>query len=79
MILINIATATDRKTVTASVNDTPASILESNGIEIGRHSATLGGQTLSGTAMGRTFADLGVADGATVRLGAVVKQDGASE
>lgn len=78
MISINVRTTTTRRTVTEDVTATPNQIFESLGVDISTSMVNLNGAPIRGGEFNKSFADLGVEDGSTVNLNAIVKADGAS-
>jgi len=78
MISLNVRTNSVRKTVTAEITDTPRQVFADNNIDISSSMLNLDGTTLSATDLGSTFEALGVADGTSANLNAIVKADGAN-
>lgn len=79
MITINVrtATASGRNTVIKPVTTTPAEVFEELNIDISTSMVNMAGTTLRGSKLNETFEELGVDDGSTVTLSAIVKADGA--
>ncbi len=79
MIIVNVRSNGGSRTVNAEMNETPASVFESLGIELNNSSVSLGGVTLKASEVNSTFENLNITDGTTIRLTSVVKGDGASK
>lgn len=77
MIQINIRTNTVRKTVTAERSNTPNEVFANNGLSTHGAMVNLNGTILSAVDLNATFEALGVANGSTNNLNAIVKADGA--
>ena len=77
MISVNVRTTTTRKTVSADITSTPKSVFTELGVDTSTSMVNLDGTPLSGVDFNKSFEDLGVADGSTVSLNAIVKADGA--
>lgn len=78
MISVKISAAT-RKTVSAELSDTPKGLLENNNVGIARQSINLDGQQLDNNDIAKTFAQLGVEEGATVQLNVTANKDGGNK
>ena len=77
MISINVRTNTTRRTVSADVTQTPRDVFNELGVDTSTSMVNLDGAILSAADFAKSFEDLGVADGATANLNAIVKADGA--
>ena len=77
MIQITLRTNTIRKVVTAEVSDTPNTVFSNNNLSTTNSMVNLNGTILGAVDINSTFAELGVADGSTNNLNAIVKADGA--
>lgn len=78
MISINVRTNTQRRTVNEDITATPKQVFEELGVDTSTSMVNLNGTILSGADFNKSFEQLGVADGATANLNAIVKADGAS-
>lgn len=78
MISINVRTNTQRRTVNEDITATPKQVFEELGVDTSTSMVNLNGTILSGADFNKSFEELGVADGATANLNAIVKADGAS-
>lgn len=78
MISINVRTNTQRRTVNEDITATPKQVFEELGVDTSTSMVNLNGTILSGTDFDKSFEELGVADGTTANLNAIVKADGAS-
>ena len=78
MIQVNVKTNTARRTVNTSIDNTPAGVFSELGFDLSSSKVNLNGMQLSVGDMNSTFEQLGVADGASVGLNAIVKADGAN-
>ena len=78
MIQVNVKTNTARRTVTTEVTSTPSSVFSELGFDLSSSKVNLNGMQLSVGDMNSTFEQLGIADGASVGLNAIVKADGAN-
>lgn len=79
MIKIIVKTNTERSTVVGNVDNTPKSVFENAGISTEGSTLNLNGTFLNATDLHSSFSALGVEDGATVSLNAIVKADGANK
>ena len=78
MIKVIVKTTNIRnKEVVADVTGTPKSGFDELGASVAGASVNLNGTILTATDLNSTFEALGVADGGTINLNAVVKADGA--
>ena len=77
MISVNVRTNTARKTVSADIAATPKSVFSELGVDTSTSMVNLDGTPLSGADFNKTFEELGVEDGSTASLNAIVKADGA--
>ena len=73
MIQVRVSTSTERKTVNAEITATPREIFDDNGISTEGATINLRGDQLSVGDLNTPFADLGVKDGDSVSLTAIVK------
>ena len=78
MISINVRTNTTRRTVSRDITDTPRKVFNDLGVNFSTSMVNLDGTILSGADMDVSFDKLGVADGGSVNLNAIVKADGAA-
>lgn len=78
MISVNVRTNSFRKTVSVDVTETPKSVFDANHVDISTSHVNLNGAILSGADFNKSFEDLGVEDGSTANLNAIVKADGAN-
>lgn len=79
MIQLKVKTNTLRKDVNVESTETPASVIAANSIDTTGSRLTLNGMPLSIADMNTSFADLGIGEGQSATLVAVVKADGASK
>ena len=79
MIQVNVRTNSARKTVTTDVTNTPANIFAEAGLDVSNSKVNLSGLQLTVSDMNTSFERLGVKDGASVHLNAIVKADGANK
>ena len=77
MISVNVRTNTARKTVSADITATPKSVFTELGVDTSTSMVNLDGTPLSDADFNKTFDELGVEDGSTASLNAIVKADGA--
>lgn len=77
MIKVIVKTNTVRQDIIAEVTDTPVATFEKANAGVSGAMVNLNGFSLTATDLNSTFEALGVADGATVNLNAIVKADGA--
>lgn len=77
MIQVNVKTNTARRTISTEVTNTPAKVFADAGLDISSSKVNLNGMQLSVGDMNSSFESLGIADGASVGLNAIVKADGA--
>ena len=78
MLSINVRTNTTRRTVNEDITATPKQVFAELGIDTSTSMVDLNGTILSGADFDKTFESLGVADGTTANLNAIVKADGAN-
>lgn len=78
MLSINVRTNTTRRTVSADITATPRQVFEELRIDTSTSQVNLNGTILYAADLGQTFEALGVADGSTANLNAIVKADGAA-
>lgn len=78
MISINVRTTTTRRTVSEDVTATPRQVFDELGVDISRSMVNLNGAVLAAAELNQSFEALGVADGSTANLNAIVKADGAN-
>lgn len=79
MIKVYVKTNTNKKDVTAEINDTPSKVLNDLGIDTATLSVNLDGEFLSKRDLDMTFEALGKDDGSNVYLTSIVKADGANK
>lgn len=77
MIQITLRTNTIRKVVTAEVSDTPNQVFTNNGLSVANSMVNLNGTILGAVDINSPFSALGVVDGSTNNLNAIIKADGA--
>lgn len=77
MISVNVRTNTTRRTVSVDVTATPKQVFSSQNIDTSTSMVNLNGTILSGADFDKSFEALGVEDGTTANLNAIVKADGA--
>lgn len=77
MIQLNVRTNTTRRTITTDVTSTPHSVFGEMGIDTSTSMVNLDGAILSAADFKKSFEALGIADGSTANLNAIVKADGA--
>lgn len=77
MIRVIVKSNTDRATVTVEANDTPNIAFAAADINPASSVCNLNGTILSATDLNSTFEQLGIADGTSCNLNAIVKADGA--
>lgn len=77
MLSINVRTNTTRRTVSQDVTATPRQVFNELGVDTSTSMVNLNGTILSGADFDKTFEDLGIADGTSANLNAIVKADGA--
>lgn len=77
MLSINVRTNTTRRTVSEDVTATPKQVFAELGVDTSTSMVNLNGTILSGADFNKTFEELGVEDGTTANLNAIVKADGA--
>lgn len=78
MITVKANTTHDRREFIEQVNEaTPGAIFDKMGVDVSNSMVCVDGAMITAADFGKTFAQLGVADGATVRLSAIVKAQGA--
>ena len=78
MISVSVKTNTTRTTVSTDINTTPRSVFSELGIDTSTSMVNLDGAPFTAADFGKTFEELGVADGSTTSLNAIVKADGAA-
>lgn len=78
MISINVRTNTTRRTISADITATPKSVFTELGVDTSTSMVNLDGTPLTGVDFNKSFEELGVADGSTAALNAIVKADGAN-
>jgi hypothetical protein len=78
MINVSIRTTGERKQAVVEVTTTISTVLTDNSIDTAGKVFQINGANLQTSELGKSFADCGVADGATVMLSAVVKADSAN-
>lgn len=78
MISVNVRTNTTRRTVNKDITDTPRQVFNELGVDTSTSMVNLNGTILSGADFDKSFESLGVADGSTASLNAIVKADGAN-
>ena len=78
MISINVRTNIIRKTVSADITSTPKSVFAELRVDTSTSMVNLDGATLSGADFNKSFEELGIEDGSTTSLNAIVKADGAT-
>ena len=77
MIKISVKTNTTRKEIIKELTATPEEVLNEVGADTQKGAAILDGVSLNSAKMKQTFAELGIADNATVTLSSIVKADSA--
>ena len=77
MISVSVKTNTTRTTVSTDINTTPRGVFSELGIDTSTSMVNLDGAPLTAADFGKTFEELGIADGSTTSLNAIVKADGA--
>ncbi len=78
MLSINVRTNTTRRTVSQDITATPKQVFDELGVDTSTSMVNLNGTILSGADFNKSFEELGVADGTSANLNAIVKADGAS-
>jgi sulfur carrier protein ThiS len=78
MLSINVRTNTTRRTVSQDITATPKEVFNELGIDTSTSMVNLNGTILSGADFNKSFEELGVEDGTSANLNAIVKADGAS-
>ena len=78
MLSINVRTNTTRRTVSQDITATPKQVFDELGVDTSTSMVNLNGTILSGADFNKSFEELGVADGTSANLNAIVKTDGAS-
>ena len=78
MLSINVRTNTTRRTVSQDITATPNQVFDELGGDTSTSMVNLNGTILSGADFNKSFEELGVADGTSANLNAIVKADGAS-
>lgn len=78
MLSINVRTNLTRRTVSQDITATPRQVFDELGVDTSTSMVNLSGTILSGADFDKSFEELGVADGSTVHLNAIVKADGAN-
>lgn len=78
MISINVRTNTTRRTISEDITTTPREVFDELGVDTSTSMVNLNGTILSGNDFDSTFEELGIPDGTTNNLNAIVKADGAS-
>lgn len=79
MISINVRANAIRRTVNAPITDTPKKVFDELGCDVSTSMINLEGATLGRADVDKTFEELGVKEGTSVYLNAIVKADGASK
>ena len=77
MINVAVKTNTVRRTVSADITATPRSVFEDLGVDISTSMINLNGVMVDASNVNKSFEGLGVEDGTTAYLNAIVKADGA--
>lgn len=77
MIRVTVKSNTDRATVTVEATDTPNAAFAAADVNPASSVCNLNGTILSATDLNSSFEQLGVSDGTTCNLNAIVKADGA--
>lgn len=77
MIQITVGTNTRKTTVNTTIANTPANLLEENGVRVSGSTVFLNGAPLSPYDFSKTFEQLGVEDESRAMLIAAVKADSA--
>lgn len=77
MISVNVRTNTTKRTVNEDITATPRSVFTELGVDTSTSMVNLNGTILSGSDFDNSFEALGIADGTTANLNAIVKADGA--
>jgi hypothetical protein len=78
MISVNVRANSIRKTVNTEVTSTPKEVFAEVGVDTSSSTVNLDGAMFTAADYNKTFEQLGVADGASCNLYAVVKADGAN-
>ena len=79
MISVNVRTNSTRRTVNVDVTSTPNAVFAELGENTSTSMINLNGEIINKSQLDKTFEELGVADGSTANLNAIVKADGANE
>lgn len=77
MISVNVRTSTTRKTVSVDITSTPKAVFTELGVDTSTSMVNLDGVQIKGADFNKNFEELGIVDGSTVSLNAIVKADGA--
>ena len=77
MISVNVRTNTTRRTVSEDITATPRQVFDELGVDTSTSMVNLNGAMLGAADFNKSFGDLGVEDGSTANLNAIVKMDGA--
>ena len=78
MITVNVRTNTTRRSVAQDVTATPRAVFDELGIDTSTSMVNLNGAVLQAADFAKTFEQLGVADGTSANLNAIIKADGAN-
>jgi hypothetical protein len=78
MISVNVRTSTTRRAVSTDITATPKSVFAELDIDTSTSSVVLDGARLTASDYVKSFEELGVTDGSTVTMSAIVKADGAT-
>lgn len=78
MICVNVRTNSVRKIVNTEVTSTPKEVFAEVGVDTSSSTVNLDGAMFSAADYNKTFEQLGVKDGESCNLFAVVKADGAN-
>ena len=78
MINVAVKTNTVRRTVSADITDTPRKVFDDLGVDISTSMVNLNGAMADASNVNKSFEALGVEDGSTAYLNAIVKADGAT-
>ena len=77
MIRLTLATTAKRETIIVDVNDTPENVLSEHNVSTSGATVSLNMKLLEAVDLGKSFGELGIAEGSEAMLSAVVKADAA--
>lgn len=78
MISVNVRTNTTRQTISTDITSTPKGLFDELGIDVSTSMVNLNGVPVTAADFNKSFSALGVEDGSTASLNAIVKADGAA-